>query len=116
MIKAIATASFVHGSQSLKRGEEADFTLSTFTALAANGLVREKPAEQAESAPARVQRAARAPSNKKAPEVLNKAAPDAPISAAEVITVQDLGAAPTGAAAEQVTDEAAAGTADADQS
>lgn len=76
MIKTIATASFVHGAHNLKRGQEAEFTPATFTALAAHGLVREKT-EQPDPTPARTQRAARAPSNKKAPELQNQAAPDA---------------------------------------
>ena len=76
MIKAIALAAFTHGPLNLRRGEEAEFSPPTFTALAAHGLVREASAPQAEQpAPAqRTQRAARAPSNKKAPEPDNKAA------------------------------------------
>ena len=85
MIKAIALTAFTHGPLNLRRGEEAEFSPPTFTALAAHGLVREASAPQAEQpAPAqrtqrtqRTQRAARAPSNKKAPEPDNKAAADA---------------------------------------
>ena len=79
MIKAIALAAFTHGPLNLRRGEEAEFSPPTFTALAAHGLVREASAPQAEQqAPAqRTQRAARTPSNKKAPETDNKAAADA---------------------------------------
>lgn len=73
MIKAIAITSFVHGAHTLKRGEEAEFTPPTFTALAAHGLVREKP-EPVDLAPARPQRTARTPANKKAPELQNQAA------------------------------------------
>lgn len=84
MIKAIALSAFTHGPLNLRRGEEAEFSPPTFTALAAHGLVREASAPQAEQpAPAqRTQRAARAPSNKKAPEFDNKAAADAAAPAA----------------------------------
>ena len=78
MIKAIALTAFVHGSLKLQRGDEADFSPPTFTALAAHGLVREATAEQAQPPAQRTQRAARAPANKKAAEPENKAgkAPD----------------------------------------
>lgn len=88
MIKAIAITSFVHGAHTLKRGEEAEFTPPTFTALAAHGLVREKP-EPVDLAPARPQRAARAPTNKKAPELQNQAMPDTTTPAAPAAPVAD---------------------------
>ena len=79
MIKAIALAAFTHCTLNLRRGEEAEFSPPTFTALAAHGLVREASPPQAEQqAPAqRTLRAARALSNKKAPEPDNKAAAEA---------------------------------------
>ncbi|KAB2902132.1 MAG: hypothetical protein F9K35_04585 [Burkholderiaceae bacterium] len=84
MTKAIVLSAFVHGALKLQRGDEAEFSPSTFAALAANGLVREagpsqEPASAAPtSAPApspaaRAQRAARAPANKKAPDPDTKA-------------------------------------------
>lgn len=117
MIKAIATASFVHGSQSLKRGEEADFTPSTFTALAAHGLVREKTEMPAEPSAPRAQRAARAPSNKKAPELQNQGAPDAATSAVENSSVGATGMPPIDPEAKQdASAEAAGNLSDADKS
>ena len=71
-IKAVAIASFTHGSLSLKRGDEAEFTEPTFVALAAHALVREADAKPAAVAQTRNVRAARPPSNKKAPPPLNK--------------------------------------------
>lgn len=117
MIKAIATASFVHGPQSLKRGEEADFTLSTFTALAAHGLVREKIEKQADPSPPRAQRAARTPSNKKAPDLQNQAAPDSATTAVESSSVGAAGLPPIDPEAKQDAARVASGdSSDADQS
>ena len=83
-IKAIAITAFVHGSLNLRRGQEAEFSEPTFTALAAHGLVRAQegphagPDDQTQT-PARATRAARTPSNKRASDPLNKSTPsDAP--------------------------------------
>ena len=72
MVKAIALTAFVHGALKLQRGDEADFSPPTFTALAAHGLVREATAEQAQPPAQGTQRATRAPANKKAAEPENK--------------------------------------------
>lgn len=81
MIKAIATTAFVHGPLKLQRGDEAEFSPPTFTALAAQGLVREKAdpsPEPVTPATTKPTRAARAPANKKAPDLQTQAtAPDA---------------------------------------
>ena len=106
MIKAIALSAFTHGPLNLRRGEEAEFSPPTFTALAAHGLVREASAPQAEQpAPAqRTQRAARAPSNKKAPEFDNKAAADA--TAPTTAPAPDATAPTTAPAPDAATDPA----------
>lgn len=76
MIKAIALSAFTHGALTLRRGDEAEFSPPTFTALAAHGLVRDASAPQVQP-PQRAQRAARTPSNKKAQEPDNKTTTDA---------------------------------------
>lgn len=76
MIKAIAITAFVHGPLKLKRGDEAEFSPPTFTALEAQGLVRAKtePApEPTTPAASKPTRAARTPANKKAPDLQNQA-------------------------------------------
>ncbi len=74
MIKAIALTAFVHGSQKMQRGDTAEFSPPTFASLAANGLVREDAGGTQQKPVQQSQRAARAPSNKKAAEPDNKAA------------------------------------------
>lgn len=100
MIKAIALAAFTHGPLNLRRGEEAEFSPPTFTALAAHGLVREASPPQAEqqASAQRTQRAARTLSNKKAPETDNKAATAVTDSAAPAADA----AAPSAVEAEPV--------------
>ena len=104
-IKAIVISSFVHGALSLRRGDEAEFSEPTFAALAAHGLVRAKDdpsagaVDQAQP-PARTTRAARPPSNKRAPDPLNKSASsDAPAVAGGTTET----GAPDGAATEEAT-------------
>ena len=78
MIKAIVISTFVHGASTYRPGDQADFSPPVFASLAGYGLVGEAPAPHAEqTAPAqRTHRAARTPSNKKAPEPDNKKAPE----------------------------------------
>ena len=86
MIEAIVLSTFVHGSATHYPGDTAEFSRLTFEELAGRGLVRDKASEP-ESPPARTTRAARTPSNKKAPEPDNKSAP--PPEAATATTGTD---------------------------
>ena len=102
-ITAIAISAFVHGSLNMQRGDEAEFTEPTFTALAAHGLVRAKGDDGAAGAiqqPIRNTRAARTPSNKRAPDLANKTA-----ASGEVVTAGGT-PAPGGAGATQTADAA----------
>ena len=85
MIKANVISTFVHGASTYRPGDQAEFSPPVFASLAGHGLVTEAPAPHAEqTAPAqRTQRAARTPSNKKAPEPDNKAATDTAAPAAD---------------------------------
>lgn len=111
MIKAIAISAFTHGSQNLQRGDEAEFSPPTFTALAAHGLVREK----VEAAPQTKTsaRAARTPANKKAPELLNKSEPADPSEATTDAAGAEQGAENASAESGQAADTTVAGVEDA---
>lgn len=84
MIKALILTTFVHGTQHLRRGDEAEFPPGAFVELSALGLVREaeeqQPQQPQPQEPAqRSQRPARTPANKQAsaPEAKDEGAADA---------------------------------------
>ncbi|MDP3228392.1 MAG: hypothetical protein Q8N13_10510 [Acidovorax sp.] len=109
MIKAIVISTFVHGASTYRPGDQAEFSPPVFASLAGHGLVQEAPAPSAEQTTAvqRTQRAARTPSNKKAPEPDNKGAATGATGTAAVLP------SPAGPAASSAVEPSAGPTADA---